>query len=465
MKATIDFKNLKNYSIGYYVVDSFDELSQLTDVAPGSLAIVGKKAYVYNNNWQFLFNITNKKTNSLKYSYTKLKTIDNYLSEIYYDEINYEKAKKYFKETTEPGLVGACSAVRNGNFFGRHLDWEYNDLQAYVIKVPEKEDRYASIGIAGYFKGLTKDVAESKERNDLYELLPFKTLDGINSQSVVANVNVVPIEEDNKFATIITEPTEEQEDEICGTMLVRYILDKFATAREAVEYISKHVKVYIEPRLTDIHFVSHFMVADTTETFILEPVNGVMNIIENPKAMTNFYLTDISFNENGKLNTMEERTNDETLSNNNITPHGAGVERYNIIIDNYDICDSTLGMTNLMNQLMYTNAYKDISPFWYSEYVADEITNDTKITNEFLQEQIRLIKYAYEHRVRNPEDTSGYYGTWQTSHQVIYDIQEKTMRVCVQENADEVFVYDFTMNYTHEEAIQRDNDIFKTIEG
>lgn len=130
MKATIDFNNIKNYSIGYYTENSLDDLNKMTDIIPGSLGLAEGKAYIYNNNqeWQFLFNINNNFVNNLKHSFTKLNTITDYLSEIYYDEINYEKAKEYFKNTTEPNIIGACSSVRNGNFYGRHLDWEYNDL-------------------------------------------------------------------------------------------------------------------------------------------------------------------------------------------------------------------------------------------------------------------------------------------------------------------------------------------------
>ncbi len=46
----------------------------------------------------------------------------------------------------------ACSAVRNGNFYGRNLDLDYADVPEFVIKVAAKEGRYASIGIAADFK-------------------------------------------------------------------------------------------------------------------------------------------------------------------------------------------------------------------------------------------------------------------------------------------------------------------------
>ena len=42
----------------------------------------------------------------------------------------------------------ACSAVRNGNFYGRNLDLDYCDVPEFVIKVAAKEGRYASIGVA-----------------------------------------------------------------------------------------------------------------------------------------------------------------------------------------------------------------------------------------------------------------------------------------------------------------------------
>ena len=45
----------------------------------------------------------------------------------------------------------ACSAVRNGNFYGRNLDLDYSNVPEFVIKIAAKEGRYASIGMAAVF--------------------------------------------------------------------------------------------------------------------------------------------------------------------------------------------------------------------------------------------------------------------------------------------------------------------------
>lgn len=44
----------------------------------------------------------------------------------------------------------ACSAVRNGNFYGRNLDLDYSNVPEFVIKIAAKEGRYAS---GNYFLG------------------------------------------------------------------------------------------------------------------------------------------------------------------------------------------------------------------------------------------------------------------------------------------------------------------------
>ena len=43
----------------------------------------------------------------------------------------------------------ACSGVRNGNFFGRNLDWYFNYDAVVITHTAAKEGRHASIGIIG----------------------------------------------------------------------------------------------------------------------------------------------------------------------------------------------------------------------------------------------------------------------------------------------------------------------------
>ncbi|MBQ2617280.1 MAG: hypothetical protein IJF90_10535, partial [Synergistaceae bacterium] len=74
----------------------------------------------------------------------------------------------------------ACSAVRNGNFYGRNLDLDYSDVPEFVIKVAAKESegRYASIGLAAILTLRSNGVDKVSEAELL--AMPNLTFDGIN---------------------------------------------------------------------------------------------------------------------------------------------------------------------------------------------------------------------------------------------------------------------------------------------
>ena len=94
----------------------------------------------------------------------------------------------------------ACSAVRNGNFYGRNLDLDYSDVPEFVIKVAAKESegRYASIGMAAILTLKSGEVDKVSEAELL--AMPNLTFDGINENGVAMNCNVAPA----TFATLLS---------------------------------------------------------------------------------------------------------------------------------------------------------------------------------------------------------------------------------------------------------------------
>ena len=97
----------------------------------------------------------------------------------------------------------ACSAVRNGNFYGRNLDLDYADVPEFVIKVAAKESegRYASIGMAAILTLKSGEVDKVSEADLI--ALPNMTFDGINENGVAMNSNVAPAD-DLDFATLLS---------------------------------------------------------------------------------------------------------------------------------------------------------------------------------------------------------------------------------------------------------------------
>ena len=87
-------------------------------------------------------------------SFTAPKKLADYL---YYMEYTDYVPDLTTGENVKMGF--ACSAVRNGNFYGRNLDLDYADVPEFVIKVAAKEGRYASIGMAADFKFKANEVS------------------------------------------------------------------------------------------------------------------------------------------------------------------------------------------------------------------------------------------------------------------------------------------------------------------
>lgn len=85
--------------------------------------------------------------------------LDDYLYtyEASFSDLSYKDAIKYFEEnfhnrenvlTTTTIPYGACSSVRNGNFYGRNYDWYYNKNTTFVVHNRSRQGRYESIGVA-----------------------------------------------------------------------------------------------------------------------------------------------------------------------------------------------------------------------------------------------------------------------------------------------------------------------------
>lgn len=351
--------------------------------------------------------------------------IKDYFYEMICDELDYENAYKYFREK-KPIINGACSSVRNGNWYGRNLDWTYDENAEFLVHTSKTNNCFASIGIAGSINGLTNEVVKSKVDNPLYKIVPFMMTDGINEKGVVCNTNVVPLD---KGITSKTIPEISEQIEICSLMLVRYILDHFETAKEAAEYIRDYVSVFMPTGLINMGYETHLMIADTNKTYLIEFIGTETIISEMDKPyMTNFYLDDVVFNEDGKVYTPADVENEHYASENNVTDNGSGLERYNLIVDNYNSANSKAGMRELMNKLKYTNAYKNSE--WCTEFVGiNDLTVNSKA--EDFANTMAYAKGMFANRTRNGS-------TWQTNHSVVYDIENRKAYVIVQEDSEEL---------------------------
>lgn len=361
--------------------------------------------------------------------FKNISRVKPYLYEVWYDELDYDFAYEYFKALENPIVPGGCSSIRNGNFLGRNFDWIYDNSSEFIVHVPKIGNNYSSIGISGGFSDLTDVFVQSGTESELYKVVPFHIYDGINSCGVCCSSNVVPTDKgENK-----TNPSSTLEVELNAMMIIRYVLDHFSTAIDAVEYIKNHSSIYFSKFYHDMGYEAHFMICDSNNTFIIEFINNETVIIDNKYYMTNFYLSDVNFNDDGSVYTPETQIENYNAYNTNlITLNGSGLERYNIINSNYYLANTKNGMRNLLNKLTYTKAYTNTENIWYTEFVGNGFT--VKTDKSTYDAVMPIARQAYFDRNREDAEID----TWQTVHSIVYDIKNKNIYIITQEDSEEL---------------------------
>lgn len=174
------------------------------------------------------------------------------------------------------------------------------------------------------------------------------------------------------------------------------------------------------------------MLGDELHTYILEMLDNRLvvqcadkdsrtNIAGQP-IMTNFYLNapGVTFNKDGKVAT----NHDGKPNQSGITPHGVGLERYNLAVDGYRDADTFLGMLQLMYSINCSRAYSMEDP-WLSEFAEGDVTNSSPVEDCGVEKQFN--KYI------NRDRSDGTNGIWVTTHTSIYDIANRQLYITVAE--------------------------------
>lgn len=310
----------------------------------------------------------------------------------------------------------ACSSVRNGNFYGRNFDYVFNDIPEFIVKVEANESRHASIGVAMNFSITNNDIESGRATEKSLAIIPNFTLDGINDAGVIISDNIAPAKDHAPITG-----TNPGEDELALYYVPRYILDHADSADHAIELLKEHniVKHSFEQDL-------HFMVADKSKTYVVEVINNKLVVEEkigDEQIMTNFF-----------VNIPE------------LTEHAAGVERYAILKENYAMSDGMDGMWHLMAKVRYSNAYRrSISPVWYSENLAQSVINDPDpAVLEDAANSVSSLIADYWNAIIADNRAPANPAFWHTTHNSVYDMNERKLRVTVQE--DYTKYYEFYLN-------------------
>lgn len=266
---------------------------------------------------------------------------------------------------------------------------------------------------------------ESDEFSDLYRIVPFSLLDGINDCGLVVSMNVVPTDYGINVSIPIKEPT----FSLCGMMVPRFLLDRFSNAIDAVSCLQDFCSIYPPKKLTDIGYELHFIVSDALgNTFVVELIDNRLKILRR-RIMTNFHLSYVKLNCDGKVLTPATQTeNANAMTVNNVTPNGCGLERYNLVRDLK--CPTKNNVRRLLKDLHYSNAYRNLN--WFTEFVGRGLTVASSV-----KEYVRALAPILDELEYKDRETSV---LWQTVHTSLYDFSG-TLEMYVQENPGKVFKF------------------------
>lgn len=334
---------------------------------------------------------------------------DEYLYTVTYSDFDYSAAGEYMKELY--GVVdmkpAGCSAVRNGSYFGRNLDYYVNECADLVITMKAGKDRYASIGTSADFPPCTKQAIDEGTLSEMnYAAAAYYMNDGMNENGVAINSNVVPAGEcDHTTGTNPGAPT------IVSNGVVRYVLDHAKSVDHAIELL-RSVNI-ATPTTSNFHYESHWMISDPKKTVVVEIWNNELVVVDDC-VITNFYLSHPD------------------------SPMGIGHERYDTLKAHYDEGTSVDGMHNLMKRVWYSKAYSSkTSPIWYSEgleegcgFTWDDIKSG--IYDDLMNEMMVEAEKAFVSVDYQKTQRDGMF--WYTTHSIVYDLDNLTMSLICQEN-------------------------------
>lgn len=294
-----------------------------------------------------------------------------------------------------------CSAVRNGNFYGRNLDFFISEASEFIVHTTATETRHATLGVARLFQMTDEEIAAGLTKEQI-DLIPWGTLDGINDAGLICNMNVVPAED---AGIPHTSPNPGMPDINC-IFLVRALLDNCATVEEAKEFVASHNIIGVNMGGWDLHF----MIADPENTVVLEFIDNKAVYTET-NIMTNFYVGAAEY-----------------------TPNADGIERYDILTANYAEAETMEGMWNLLRRVRFSQAYDpEVVPFWRSEFLAGpyDITTPEEVilADEKVQADIENFRLFKETGAYTPD-----MHLWFTVHNSTYDIENKTLWVTIRED-------------------------------
>ena len=307
--------------------------------------------------------------------------------------------------------VGGCSSFAAVSAEGhpilcRNYDWFTGNSASIVIHTAPS-DGYRVLGVSDpsyYGMHLGEDLSDEIRENLLYS--PFCILEGVNEKGLSAGLMML-------HGNPMCQDTGKQQ--LVSSMVIRVILDRAATVDEAIE-VMKQYDVISGSYDQDVSF--HWCVADLSgRRAVLEYVNNELVVNECP--------LDVHFDEKTGASDVVwlKEPADYILSTNFYVTEGAQDPK--ILGDN---------------------------GYWRYETLCNKLKENPHPTKEEAMGYLDAIHYGLRDKDTyvgllaegtDPDDPANW--AWISIDSSVYDLQEKTLNICVQEDFSKA--YTFSMEY------------------
>lgn len=365
-------------------------------------------------------------TDIVQNAYTSINGLDDYLYNVYYNNMDYPGAEKFFATHPNLSVLGGCATVHSGDLTGRVYDNFYDESVEFVVETSNRVGRYATIGVASSIEGLTKDVVGNGEYSEMYEILPFMIHEGINEYGVVVTSHL--IKADKESGTFIR-PDADTQMTLNSNAIPRYVLDNFRTAGEAVVNLRDHVLTKVNQGLLQKGYVPAYIICDGNSCYCIQLVEEAYAVTTDT-YLTNFYLWGTTPNTEGEPFYTPE-TGDATV--NGVTLHGQGLERYNKIAEIYSTLNNRAAIFDTLKEIDYEKVYSEDTRF--SDWCwLEDVQVNTPVATILANSEVQRLKAAYPSRSRDAEDPN--YGTWHSKHRGVYNSLLKSLIITIQGDDD-----------------------------
>lgn len=340
-------------------------------------------------------------------------------------------------------MVGGCSEVRKGNFVARNLDWYQLDEPVYIIRIGETDKHLASMAVCALDANLTHESDITGLDAETINLMVSNATDGMNSAGVYMGINVCPggeMSENGGDGAIsysaVAGGVNADKPALQTNYVLRMVLDH-ATSVEEAKKIILGTNWKDSELMAKGGFQMHWMIADMNSTCVCEFIDGKPVFIDAAGTDVPDY-----------GNIMTNFSNCLMKNHGTYQNHGAGYERFNILKDNYAKCQGLEGAIALARSVFFSRAYTlplgDPEYFW-SDWGGDDVSARTAVTwadeanrngeewTAFLAKREDFLKKWNWRELGYDIEGEGSRGAWYTTHSSIWNIQEKSLLLDIEE--------------------------------